>query len=168
MKAKSLLLLAALSLLSGCATVTIDVTESGGENRIAASDVTSIAIDRDSVAKPFPFFSGADERLENGAVWDTAKVWPRVFVGNSDSIFRVESARMVATMEAATFVNRYTFRVEGTLEHKGRTFPVSASGSRAAAMNVTSAARQAVELAAVDAARKCQAIIAQMDAPRDS
>lgn len=163
MASKLLPLFAAIALLAGCSTVTIDVTEAGGENRISSADAVPIAIDRGSVAQPFPFLSGARRRLEKGAVWDTSKVWPRVFTGRvgRDPVFRVDFARMVATLDGGGFTNRYTFEVDGTLLHDGRVHIVHASGSRAAAMQTGSAARQAVELAVVNAAKRCREIIEQ-------
>jgi hypothetical protein len=66
MRRQYLPLLFVLMLPAGCGTVTIDVAESGGENRIAPSDIALIAIDRASVAKPFPFFSGTSKTPEKG------------------------------------------------------------------------------------------------------
>ena len=93
--------------------------------------------------------------------YSTDTIWGKVFYGASDSPakFEVISSKLDSSMAGGGFAARYTYDVEGKLTFGGKEYPIKAHGTRAAAIQIFSARRQAVELAIVDAAKQSAAIL---------
>jgi hypothetical protein len=155
---RAVLIIAAL-LLGGCQSGPIKLAEYPGERRINDADVVQIALSEHDKTRLDPYFTWVGRfRLPI----DSGSLWKQVFVGTpADPHFTVKTAELRQRNEAAGFTGRWTYTIEGELLLNGRTYPVYAEGSRAAAINANSAMRQAVELGIVDAARKCATILAQ-------
>jgi hypothetical protein len=151
-----LVLLAAL-LAPGCVG-TIHPNQDTGESRIGRGDVIAVRLDPASAS-----------RVEN--LWGpfgqekitvhTGEVIRKVFLGYLDGqpTFRVTDSKLSESGGGAGFIIRRTYVLHGVLTVDGKESPVTGTGTRAASMNGPSALRQAIELAAVDAAQQCRRII---------
>jgi hypothetical protein len=91
----------------------------------------------------------------------TGLIWRRAFIGAADApnSLDVTSSGFVMSMSSLGFAIRYTYTASVVLHFGDHDYPISASGSRAAAMNTLSAARQSVELCVADAARQARGIM---------
>jgi hypothetical protein len=99
-------------------------------------------------------------RGEEAMPFVTGSIWRRKFVGtNNDPTFRIISARLDSTIEAAGFAGRETYTIDGELSWEARSIRIHATGSRAAAMNMGQAMRESVDIAVDDAATQCEAIL---------
>lgn len=153
--------LALCLLLTSCATGPMGIPE-GSDPRLTAADAVKVSLsqaDKDRVDRYVMAF-GTEYRY--GVA--TGPVWRKGFIGkDGDPVFKIESAELRQTLAGAGFTSRYTYTVTGELAYHGRAFPITATGSRAAAMAMTSAMRQAVELAVVDAANQSRRILDSND-----
>lgn len=152
-------LIAAVALwLAGCQSGPIRVAGFPGEQRIGATDLVLISLAEQDRNRLDPYFTWVGKTRHP---IDSGEIWRRVFIGaGTHPLFTIEKAELRQSNEAAGFVGRWTYSIEGKLTVNGVSYPIHAEGSRAAAVNANSAMRQAVELGIVDAARKCAAIVA--------
>lgn len=154
----AILLLPILVLLSGCTTAPQNLSDEGGEDRISPSDIILVELD--------PAISGRIDYWNNmkSPKFLTGPIWQRVFImppGSDAPIFHLKSANIQYHIESAGFVARFTYVIDGVLSFEGKDYPISARGSRATAMAIGPATRQAVELGVVDAANRCREIMRQ-------
>jgi hypothetical protein len=164
MKTKCFSLAAAVLLLAGCVSQTITMgLDGGGENRIAPTDVINVALANGIAGRAEPvhsFFGSVNEKL----LLATGGVWVKVFIGGENAPAKLElvSTKLSENIAGGGFTTRYTYEIDARLLFAGESYPIKVKGSRAAAMMIFSAQRQAVELAVVDAARQAKAIIAEV------
>jgi len=156
MRAVLLFLMALLT--AGCASGPMILPESR-EPRLTTDDAVAVALsDQDKLRVDRYVMAFGEYRY--GV--ETGPIWAKAFVGApGDSTFKVVSAELRETIAAGGFALRYTYTVVGELSYDGTTVPITATGTRAAAMATMSAMRQAVELGIVDAAAKAKAALSK-------
>lgn len=146
-----------LLLLSGCATGPMKIS-AGGEQRLTSDDAVKVSLSEADRHRVDRYIMALGSESKYGV--ETGPVWQRGFTGKEgDPAFRITSAELRQTLAGGGFTSRYTYTVTGELSYHGHVSPITASGSRAAAMAMTSAIRQAVELAVVDAASQSKRIL---------
>lgn len=153
-----------LLLCAGCASGPMKLADVPGPTRLnIVVPIDLFPPDRQRIDKHF-IFTGATHPVfateaNNSVV--TGEIWQRAFVGdpNHNAQFRIVQAALHDSLEGAGFVMRVTYIVDGELTYRNHAYQVHAQGSRAAAMNVRGAMREAVELAIEDAAKQATNII---------
>lgn len=146
-------------LLQACASVVPSgLDQLTKATRIAPSDAVAVSISdadatrTDSLVLGF----GSTKSVHTGDAWRT------VFVGSSGSPrFTILHAELRHDNEVAGFVGRVSYNITGEITLDGRTFPISAKGTRAAAMLIGTATREAIELGVIAAANECRKAIAE-------
>jgi len=143
----------AAAIVSGCAAPPPAKLDAGGERQLVASDAVRIAILPTDAQRiddfHVPFRSDTWKVI-------TGPVWSQAFIGNvnADPVFTIKSAELRQTIAAAGFTTRFTYTVHGEVASGEKRLAIDAEGTRAAAMAIGSAMRQAVELGVKDAAEK--------------
>lgn len=155
---KRLIISTVVSICSACSTAPIQLTNVGGEERIQAADIVDIAIDPREFTRVDTYFNMFNSPVRNGI--ETGPYWQRVFRGDGRNgvLFSITRASMRSTIEAAGFVARFTYSIDGQINLDGMQYPIHAEGTRAAGMMMLSAMRQAVELGVLHAAQQATAL----------
>jgi hypothetical protein len=151
--------------LSGCSSTPRHLTLGpDGENRLPASDYVNVALT--------PSAAGWEDNLHvafgpKNLFIATGPIWQRAFIGIGADLpsFDLQASSLDMSMAAGGFATRYTYTATGILTVNGKQFHVSANGTRAAAMNLSYAQTQAVELGVDDAAKQVAKILAENQNP---
>jgi hypothetical protein len=143
--------------LSGCANGPIKLNDSG-ERQLAELDAVLVAISESDKVRIDPYFMAFGSKP---FPVETGPIWARAFTGEpaAGPTIRIKSAELRQTIAAAGFTTRWTYVAECELSYNGNLHQIHAEGTRAAAMAHMSAMRQAVELGALDAAKKVKNIM---------
>jgi len=146
------------ALLVACGTPAPLKLDAPGEQRLSASDIVDVELsiaDRARIDPLIGAFGESKLKVETGAIWQ------RAFRGDERSAAKlvITKAELRQSVGGAGFTMRCTYVVEARIIFDGRDYPVRAETSRAAAMAVPSAMRQAVELGVADIAHQARAIL---------
>jgi len=154
------IVIVALVGLSGCTTPRpLALSEIPGENRLSSADIVDVALSPADVSRVDPWFHPFGDKSGMGV--QTGTIWQRVFRGDDRSIAKliITKAEVRESISGMGFTMRYTYIIDAHVMIGDRDYPIKAEGSRAAAMAMFSAVRQAVELGIADAARQAAALL---------
>jgi len=146
--------------LGGCGTPRpFPISEFAGEERLTSADVVDIALASADTERVDPWFHAFGDKSRGGVL--TGPIWKRVFRGDERSIAKlvITKAELRESISGMGFTMRCTYIVEAHLIIEHRDYPIRGEGSRAAAIELFSAMRQAVELGVADTARQASAIL---------
>jgi hypothetical protein len=150
------------ALLAGCVSPHTQMLDAPGEDRISPKDIVLVHLSPATRARTEGTTEPFGQRVEL-IQWQTGLVFARVFVGaEGDAEFSITKTECKNQIAGLGFTLRTTYTVDGILRAGGKEYPIHARGSRAAAMNTPSARRQAVELASVEAGKRCKEILEQL------
>lgn len=157
-----ILLLLVLCMAScGTPPTRVILLDAGGEDRVAPTALVNISLDEDIPGRMETCNNILGGEIKN-LKYATGAVWKRVFFGTPTAPAKLElkSTVLDESVAGGGFTVRYTYTVTAKLVVGDKTYPISANGSKAAATNLESARREAVELAVVSTAKQAMAIIA--------
>lgn len=159
-------LTAACCLFAGCVTRDIHPASVDSESRIDRNDVIAVRLTPESASRVEPADNDGSEMVHYDKVY-TGEVIHQVFLGYRDDqpTFEITESHLSHRAIAAGLSMRWTYSLSGILRVNGQAVEVNSVGSRAAAVNLKESMRQAIELAAVDAAHQCRRII-EANAPK--
>lgn len=141
--------------LGACSLPPLKLDDIATEQRLLSSDAVDVSI---SPAE-FERVDVHEDMLYSQKI-ETGVFWKRAFIGTaSDRSFTIHSAVLKTSYEAAGFVGRYTYIVNGELNLPGKSYSIHAEGTRAAGYAFFQAQKQAVELGIKSAADQCMEIM---------
>lgn len=153
-----------LFVTAGCVQTTGSLKlDAPGESRIKPADVILVRLSPETKTRNEPAAAPLTGKKNENIRWDTGEIWAKIFIGGADAPaeFSIIDSDLHFNIGGLGWTMRATYDVNGLLTFNGKEYPINVSGSRAAAIAVPSAERQAVELAVVAAAKQCKAIMAQ-------
>lgn len=146
--------------LAACSSAPIKLDSVKTERRLKAYDAVDVYTDvEDTRTDPI---IGANLRTKDFGKIETGAIWRRAFIGKPDSEakFSVLKAELQWRVEAAGFVSRYTYVIDGEVKSGSMTRPIHAEGSRATGgFDPRGAMKQAIELGVLDAAQQAKIIL---------